>query len=159
MMRKLDATDRNLLALLQDDARLSTSELARRVGTARTTVSERIARLEREGRILGYTAVVAEDTEVLETRAILNLRCDRAYCSNIVAALQGYPEIEECLSITGSYDLLCMVRTPHQEDLDALVEDIAVLSGVTAVDATIAMASKFNRRVPSAPAPRLKAVG
>lgn len=157
-MRRLDAIDRNLLALLQNDARLSTSELARRIGTARTTVSERISRLEREGRILGYTTLVAEDTDVLETRAVLNLKCDRASCRTIVLELQGYPEIEECLSITGNYDLMCMVRTPHQEDLDALMDDIAVLSGVTAVDATIAMASKFNRRTPVAPAPRLQVV-
>lgn len=157
-MRKLDSIDRNLLALLQDDARLATSELARRVGIARTTVSERVARLEREGRILGYTALVAEDTDVLETRAVLNLTCDRAACRSIVAALQSYPEIEECLSVTGTYDLMCLVRTPHQEDLDALVDDISVLPGVQAVDATIAMATKFKRRAHIAPAPRLQVV-
>jgi DNA-binding Lrp family transcriptional regulator len=140
-MRKLDAIDRNLLALLQDDARLATSELARRVGTARTTVSERVARLEREGRILGYTAVVVEEAQVLETRAVLNLGCNRAACRSIVA---------------GSYDLMCMVRTPHQEDLDALVDEIAMLPGVNAVDATIALASKFRRRAHVPTAPRLQ---
>ncbi|WP_120631436.1 Lrp/AsnC family transcriptional regulator [Ruegeria sp. EL01] len=155
-MRKLDAIDRNLLALLQDDARLATSELARRVGTARTTVSERVARLEREGRILGYTAVVVEEAQVLETRAVLNLGCNRAACRSIVAALKSYPEIEECLSVTGSYDLMCMVRTPHQEDLDALVDEIAMLPGVNAVDATIALASKFRRRAHVPTAPRLQ---
>lgn len=152
-MRRLDAIDRNLLALLQDDARLATSELARRIGTARTTVSERVARLEREGRILGYTAVVADDQPLLETRAMLNLTCNRAACHSIVAALKTYPEIEECLSVTGSYDLFCMVRTPHQEDLDALIDEIAALQGVDSVDATIAMASKFHRKtqVPAQP--------
>lgn len=157
-MRKLDAIDRNLLAHLQNDARLATSELARRIGTARTTVSERVARLEREGRILGYTALVAEETEIMETRALLNLTCDRAACRAIVMALQSYPEIEECLSVTGSYDLICMVRTPHQEDLDALVDEISVLPGVKAVDATIAMASKFKRRASLSRAPHLQAV-
>ncbi|MEM9395355.1 MAG: Lrp/AsnC family transcriptional regulator [Pseudomonadota bacterium] len=157
-MRKLDAIDRNLLALLQDDARLATSELARRVGTARTTVSERVARLEREGRILGYTALVAEEAEVLETRALLNLTCDRACCRTIVAALQRFPEIEECLSVTGGYDLMCMVRTPHQEDLDALVDDISVLPGVNSVDTTIALASKFRRQRSVSAVPQLQVV-
>ncbi|MEX0348099.1 MAG: Lrp/AsnC family transcriptional regulator [Paracoccaceae bacterium] len=121
-------------------------------------MSERVARLEREGRILGYTALVAEETEVLETRAVLNLTCDRAACRAIVDALRGYPEIEECLSVTGRYDLMCMVRTPHQEDLDALVDDISVLPGVNAVDATIAMASKFRRQKPLSKAPQLQVV-
>ena len=155
-MRRLDSIDRNLLALLQDDARLATSELARRLGTARTTVSERVARLEREGRILGYTAVIAEEAPVLETRAMLNLATNRAACHSIVTALRAFPEIEECLSVTGGYDLLCMVRTPHQEDLDALIDEIATLQGVNAVDVTIAMASKFRRRAHVPPQPRLQ---
>jgi DNA-binding Lrp family transcriptional regulator len=157
-MRKLDSIDRNLLTHLQNDARLATSELARRIGTARTTVSERVARLEREGRILGYTAVIAEETAPMETRAMLNLTCERAASRAVVAALQGFPEIEECLSVTGTYDLMCMVRTPHQEDLDALVDEISILPGVNSVDATIAMASKFKRRTPYSHVPRIQAV-
>lgn len=145
-MRKRDAIDRNLIALLEEDARTSTSEIARRLGVARSTINERVTRLEREGVILGYSAIVRPETELQETRAIVHLRCERIACRSIISELRALPEIDECVSITGDYDLLCMVRTPCAEDLDALVDEISDVSGVKAVDATIVLASKFTRQ-------------
>ena len=56
-----DQLDRDLLALLQANARTSTADLARQLGTARTTVLARLARLEREGVIAGYTLRLGQD--------------------------------------------------------------------------------------------------
>jgi DNA-binding Lrp family transcriptional regulator len=53
-----DSIDRNLVSILEENARLPASELARRVGLARSSVQERIGRLERRGVILGYRAIV-----------------------------------------------------------------------------------------------------
>ncbi|MEJ1998938.1 MAG: Lrp/AsnC ligand binding domain-containing protein, partial [Maritimibacter sp.] len=58
----------------------------------------------------------------------------------------AFPEIDECVSVTGEDDLMCLVRTPCAEDLDALVDDISQISGVKSVGATIMLASKFTRR-------------
>src|SRR4051794_5478855 len=61
MTKVNDATDRRLLALLQANARESTATLARKLGIARTTVQERIARLQRNGTIAGYSVVLRRD--------------------------------------------------------------------------------------------------
>ena len=66
-----DALDRQLIALLQMNARMPTAEIARRLGVARSTVHERIARLERERVIAGYTAVLP--------------------------VIKAYPQIETCM--------------------------------------------------------------
>ena len=58
-----DATDRNLIALLQANARESTAHLARQLGIARTTVVARLARLERDGVVVGYTARLGQDEQ------------------------------------------------------------------------------------------------
>lgn len=145
-MRKRDAIDRNLISYLEEDARISTSELARRLGVARSTVNERITRLEREGIIMGYSAIIRPELDVQDTRTMIYLTCERMLSRSIIRALEGFPEIQECLSVTGNYDLLCNVRTPSAEDLDALVDEIAAIKGVTKVDTTIVLASKFTRK-------------
>ncbi len=145
-LRKRDAIDRNLIAMLVEDARISTSQLARKLGVARSTVNERIGRLEREGVILGYCAIVKPELEVQETRALLSLSCDRARCISIVTALETLPEIQECMSVTGNHDLMCTVVTPNAEDLDAVVDEVSRINGVQSIDVTIALASKFKRK-------------
>ncbi len=149
MLRKRDKIDIELLALLMDQARLSTSEIARRLGFARSTVNERIARLEEDHIILGYQAIVAADETVQETRSILYLRCDRVHCRQIVQALRGYPEIRECLSVSGSFDLMCDTFTPCSEDIDALIEDVAQIPGVLEINTTVVLAEKFERTAKS----------
>src|SRR5690606_42132600 len=67
----LDATDRRLIALLQDNARESVTELARKLKLGRSTVHERIARLERNGVILGYAPLLARNLGAHGSRAIV----------------------------------------------------------------------------------------
>ena len=145
MLRKRDKTDRELIALLTQEARLSTSEIARRLGLARSTVNERIARLEEDGIILGYHANVAPETDVQLTRAFLKLRCERARCRAIVDALRGFPEVRECVSTSGSFDLMCVVHAPNNEDIDALIDELSSIAGILEVDATVVLADKFER--------------
>lgn len=145
MLRKRDKTDRDLIALLTQEARLSTSEIARRLGLARSTVNERIARLEQDRIILGYHANVVPDKDVQSTRAFLKLRCERARCRSIVDALRGFPEVRECVSTSGSFDLLAVVQAPTNEDIDALIDEVAAIPGILDVDATVVLADKFDR--------------
>lgn len=145
MLRKRDKTDRDLIALLTQEARLSTSEIARRLGLARSTVNERIARLEQDRIILGYHANVMPEEDDRSTRAFLKLRCERARCRSIVDALRGFPEVRECVSTSGSFDLLTVAHAPTNEDIDALIDDLSAIPGILEVDATIVLADKFDR--------------
>lgn len=145
MARKRDAIDRNLIALLQEDARISTSEISRRLGLARSTVNERITRLEQDGSILGYCAIVHAEDAPSETGSVIYIGCDRARRGQIVQALRGFPEIVECFSISGQHDLMCMVVTPCAEDVDALIDDLAAIPGVWTLDTTMVLAKKFGR--------------
>lgn len=156
--RQKDALDRNLIALLERDARAPTASLARRLGVARTTIKERIARLEREGVIQGYAAIICPEAETPTLRAMVMIACQRVQVSHLVHRLRQFPEVSECHSVTGPHDLMCQVEVPQAEDLDALIHEIAQIDGVGAIDTTIVLATKFETATVQRPPTRLRAV-
>ena len=97
-LRNRDTIDRQLLALLEENARMSTADIAREIHLARSTVHERIGRLERDGVIIGYSAIVvrAQDDEV--TRALAAVATDQQHVKTIVTTLKKFPEIRSCHS-------------------------------------------------------------
>lgn len=149
LMRKRDPIDTQLIAILSEAARTSTSEIARRLNLPRSTVNERIARLEHDGIILGYAAMVAPDCDGLRTRAHLHLQIRRNRVADVVDALRGFPEIMDCLSVSGPDGLLCIVMAPCAEDVDALIDDLMDVDGIDGVSVTMVLARKFERRTAS----------
>lgn len=139
-----DPTDRRLIAQLEDNARISATELARRTGLARSTVHERIARLERDGIILGYSAIVAPQQDNI-VRAILALSINQRQIQSVIARLRELPEIRSCHSSGGRHHLMCQVKAPTLDDLDALVDEIGAIPHVDAVDSSVLLATKFDR--------------
>ena len=109
-MRKTDA-DEALLSLLREDARASTAELARKLGLSRTTVQNRIARLEAEGVIRGYTVRLDDERERLRIRAHIMLTVRPKQMPAVVRVLQAMPEVRVLYSISGGHDLIALAAT------------------------------------------------
>lgn len=144
--RICDSLDRKLIALLERDARQPTAGLARHLGVARTTVKERILRLEREGIIQGYSAIVRPDPNVQIIELLLFLSCKRPLLDNLVKQLSNLPEINSCVSVSGPGELMCAAQVPLMEDVDALVDEIAILDGVINIETRLILATKFEAR-------------
>ena len=89
--RPRDAIDERLIALLRSDARMKLTALARSVSLSRTAVQGRIARLERDGIILGYGAIVREAEEDDVLRAILSLVFSERPCHPVVNMFRAWP--------------------------------------------------------------------
>ena len=129
--QQLDATNRQLIEALQDDARLSLAELGRRVGLTAPAVGERLARLEEAGVIRGYHADVDPRALGYELSVVLRIRPaarhDRARSPSWRA---GTPEVTECHRVTGED---CFVMRLHVRDVLHLEEliDRFVLYGQT----------------------------
>ena len=112
MIQDLDEVDLKILRQLQENSRLTTKELAAIVHLSPTPVFERVKRLEREGYIRKYMAVL--DAEKLNRGFVVfcNVSMKQHTFENsqrIMAAVQNIPEIVECYNISGNYDFMLKI--------------------------------------------------
>jgi Lrp/AsnC family transcriptional regulator, leucine-responsive regulatory protein len=128
--QQLDATNRQLIEALQDDARLSLAELGRRVGLTAPAVGERIGRLEDAGVIRGYHADVDPRALGYQISAILRIRPSARMIPKVAELARETPEVTECHRVTGED---CFVMRLHVRDMLHLEEliDRFVLYGQT----------------------------
>ncbi|MDE2277328.1 MAG: Lrp/AsnC family transcriptional regulator [Burkholderiales bacterium] len=111
---ELDAVDRRLLAQLQAQGRATYDELAAAVGLSASAVLRRVRRLEASGVIVGYTARVAPERVGLGLTACINVRLAKhgeagSPIEGFAAAVQTWPEVVECLALSGEMDYLLRV--------------------------------------------------
>lgn len=126
-MSSLDRTDRALLALLREDARLSNKELAARAGIAPSTCSERLRRLEEQGVIRGYHADLDPGALGIGLRAVIAVRLRRHGADEVDRFRRhalDLPEVVSLSHVTGSTDFLVHVVVRSADHL----RDLAVSS-------------------------------
>ncbi len=117
----LDATNRRLLAELQEDARLSMAELGRRVGLSPPAVAERLQRLERDGVILGYRARLDPCALGYPLSAVIRIRPAPRQIPRVAELARATAEIVDCRRITGED---CFIMTAHLRSVEHLEEVI-----------------------------------
>lgn len=114
----IDATDLQILRELQRNARLTTKELAARVNLSTTPVFERVKRLERDGIIDRYVAVLnAEKLNqgfVVFCQVKMN-RLGRDIAADFNRIVKDIPEVTECYNISGQYDYLLKIHAPNMK--------------------------------------------
>ena len=131
---QLDRIDRNIVRLLQRDARIAHTELARRVGLSTTPCKERVRRLEREGVIQHYQAVL--DPAALNRALVVfvQIRLNRTsqdIFEEFTAAALDLPEVQECYLVSGNFDYLIKARVADMNAYrDLLGETLLTLPGV-----------------------------
>jgi DNA-binding Lrp family transcriptional regulator len=142
---RLDDIDRALLALLRDNARAPTSELARRLKLSRTTVQSRLARLERERVIAGYTVSVGDEAEAALVRAHVLITLEPRKAAPIEAALRRIAEVRTLHSVSGPFDLIAIVAAASIGELDRLIDRIGALDGVERTTSAIVLSTRIQR--------------
>lgn len=118
----MDAIDHRLLDEVQADARLSYAELGRRAGLSPPAVAERLHRLEADGTITGYHAIVDPARMGRPVQAILHMQVDRAQFQRSLVRIQQMNDVLECYRTTGSSSLLMVVAVASMEALEALID-------------------------------------
>ncbi len=116
--RKLDKIDRKILKLLQDDGRISNVKLAGMIHLSPTPCLERVKRLEKEGFIKNYVAIL--EPKLLDSALVsfIEVSLDRTTTralDNFRAVVIAMDEVQECHMVAGGFDYLIKVRTSDME--------------------------------------------
>lgn len=141
----LDDLDRRLLALLQADSRTSAADLARRLQVARTTVLARLARLQREGVIVGFTVRLAADEGERGVEAYVGITTSPKTGRDVTLRLAALPELRQLCSVSGEFDYLALLRAESTSRLDALLDEIGAIEGVTRTTTSVVLARRIDR--------------
>ncbi|WP_295536919.1 Lrp/AsnC ligand binding domain-containing protein [uncultured Thioclava sp.] len=140
---QLDAIDRKIIHELQRNARISITDLARRVGLSKTPVAARIKVLEDGGLIAGYRAMLSPIKLGLSHVTYVEVRLSdtrEAALTRFNIAVRAVPEIEECYMIAGGFDYLLKVRTRNIAEYRRVMGDqISALPHVHATSSYVAM--------------------
>jgi len=145
-MKVLDAIDRQLIALLQDNARLPLVSLAKSVELSRSAVQERLQRLERSSVIEKYTVRVGGAGQRKLQAWFFLSHSDGFSCDDVMPILSGIPEVLFCQSVVGDVDLMVLVQTDTSAELAQLRERVVALKGIDDVTTIPVLDVKLDRR-------------
>lgn len=152
----LDAIDLTILRLLQEDAFLTTKELASGVNMSTTPVFERVKRLERDGYIIRYTALLDRRKlgfSMLVFCEVSLKEHNRDFLIRFERQIAGLPEVLECHHITGAFDYLLKVVIGDMDDYQRFVKDkLAALENIGQVQSHFVMTEVKNATMLPIPA-------
>ena len=137
----MDETDRQLIALLRQDARSSVATLAHRLGVSRGTVTNRLRKLEDDQVIVGYTVRLRPDAEPASLRAWMGVLVEGNQTRSVIAALLGEPGVEALHDTNGRWDLWAELRADSMSDLSLVLERVRLIKGIRSTETSILLAS------------------
>ncbi len=141
----INAEDERLLALLKANAREPVASLARKLGVARTTVQERIRRLERQGVIAGYTVQLNEAFAANRIKALVAMSAEQRRAESVVRALKAIPGVTAVYSVSGIFDLIAVIVGNRIEDIDQTVDRVSAVPGIERTETSLVLSTKFER--------------
>ncbi len=145
-MLSLTPKDEELIALLRVNAREPVASLARKLGLSRTTVQDRLRRLEQSGAITGYQLKLATALEQGGIRAYVTIGVEPRRAQEVSRALAKLPQIEALHTVSGKFDLVGLVRTPSAQDMDKILDTMGAIPGVTRTESAVILSTKLDRR-------------
>jgi DNA-binding Lrp family transcriptional regulator len=140
-MNNIDDTDRELLALLRQDARMPVATLAAKLKVARGTVQNRMKRLERDGVIVGYTVRVKPQAEAHRIRALMTIVVEGNRGTEVLHALRGHPNVTGLHSTNGRWDLIAELRADSLEAFDRALGNIRLIDGITSTETSLLLST------------------
>lgn len=141
----INSQDERLLLALRQNARISVSDLARRLDLSRSTVQNRIARLEASGVIRGYSVQLGESYSATQVEAHVSIKVLQKLTAKTNLALEAISQVAQLYSVSGEYDLIAIVQAQSLEQLSAVLDQIGNLEGVERTNSAVVLETRFRR--------------
>jgi len=137
----MDNLDRRLLALLRENARSSIAALAKELGVARGTVQNRLARLERDGTVVGYSVRLKPQVEEHRIRALMTIAVEGNRVDTVIASLRGDPAVGALHSTNGRWDIVAELRADSLASFDQVLGRIRQLEGISSTETSLLLST------------------
>ena len=142
---ELTVKDEELIEILRRDARCSVSELARRMRVSRAAIQQRLAKLEDNNVIDGYTIVLADDFLKSQIRALIMIKYPPNMRTQIEYELEDIRELTALYSISGVFDMAGVLSAGSMGRLDEVIDKIGSLEGIEQTMSSIILSTKIMR--------------
>jgi len=144
----VEEIDRTIVSLLARNGRMSFTELARQAGLSVSAVHQRVRRLEQDGVIKGYAALVDPEDVGLPLTAFVSIKpFDPSAPDDVPQRLEPLAAIEACHSVAGEENYILKVRVPSPAALEELLQQIRTLGGVS-TRTTVVLSTPYENRPP-----------
>ena len=141
----LDEVDERLLSLLRDDARQTIAQLSKELAISRGAIYSRLARLEEDGVVAGYTVRLGNAFTASRIRAHMMLKTLPRSHREVEAALGALPQVQAIHAISGEYDIIAMLEAEDSAQLNELIDEVGLLDGVERTTTSVILATKIER--------------
>jgi DNA-binding Lrp family transcriptional regulator len=142
----MDDTDRMIVALLREDARRSFLDIGRHVHLSAPAVKRRVDRLEHDGVLLGYTAVVDPEAYGWHAEAFVDIYCEgNMPAAAIKRAVERESGVVSAHTVAGEASALLHVMARDTKDLESALERIRATDGVTRTVTEVVLSTLFQR--------------
>ncbi|HEX5191811.1 MAG TPA: Lrp/AsnC family transcriptional regulator [Solirubrobacteraceae bacterium] len=142
----MDATDDTIVALLRENARRSFQDIGNHVHLSAPAVKRRVDRLERQGVLLGYTAIVDPEAFGWHAEAFVDLYCDGGMPADAIKrAVEGEPGVVSAHTVAGEASALLHVMAHDTKALELALERIRATPGVTRTVTEVVLSTLFAR--------------
>jgi Lrp/AsnC family leucine-responsive transcriptional regulator len=139
----LDEIDREVLHALQEEGRISNSDLAKRVGLSRAATHARVRKLERAGIISRYTAIVDPEAVGFDLLCLIGIAMQLHQHENIEraqAAIAELPEVLDCYHVTGDFDYVLKVAVRGRAELQRFIlEKLTPIPGIGRINTSLVL--------------------
>src|SRR5262245_39754214 len=137
----MDEIDRKLIGLLRENARTPVASLAKSLRVARGTVQNRVARLEREGTILGYTVRLRPQVEEQHIRALMTVAVEGNRTEAVIRSLRGDPAVSALHTTNGRWDIVAELRAESLEAFDRVLARIRLVEGISNTETSLLLST------------------
>ena len=151
MNYKIDAIDKRIIQLLQQDGKMKIKEVAHALKMTTTPIFDRIKRLEKEGFIEGYSTIVNKEKLGFNLVAFCTVSLEshhKEYLNQFVKDVENIPEVAECYHIAGMFDYLLKIYVKDMVDYQNFItQKLASLPNIGRVQSSFVMTEVKNNHV------------
>lgn len=136
----MDELDRRLLALLRADARTPAASLAAQLKVSRGTVQNRIARLQSQGVIQGFTVRTRPELESRRVRAVMSIAVEGERTAVVIRELKGFPAVDRIYTTNGRWDLIAELDVADLAAFSRALDEIRTVEGIASTETSLLLA-------------------